>query len=159
MKRSSTKFLQLVILLIACGALAFMLGEPHLEGRNKHSTLFEVYFKDPLLAYVYFASTPFFIALYQAFKVLGYAGKNHVFSYEAVLCMRIIKYCALAIVGFVVVSVFFMPFNDPGDDGPQGVVMRIFATFGSIVIAAAAAMIERVLQNAVEIKSENDLTV
>ena len=37
--------------------------------------------------------------------------------------------------------------------------MRILITFGSIVVATAAAMFERILQNAVDIKSENDLTV
>ncbi len=37
--------------------------------------------------------------------------------------------------------------------------MGILITFGSIVMAAAAAMFERILQNAVDIKSENDLTV
>lgn len=160
MKRSSTVFLQFVIVLIGIGALALMLWEPHLEGRNAHATVFEVYFKDPFLAYAYLASIPFFAALYQAFKLLGYAGQNKVFSPAAVKAMRTIKHCAIAIIGFVAVSVVFMPFSDPDDDdGPQGVVMRILITFGSIVIATAAAMFERVLQNAVEMKSENDLTV
>ena len=160
MKRSSTIFLQIVIVLIGIGAIAFLLGEPHLEGRNKDATLFEVYFKDPFLAYAYIASIPFFVALYQAFKVLEYAGHNRAFSQEAVSALRTIKYCALAIIGFVAVSVVFMPFSDPDDDdGPQGVVMRILITFGSIVVATAAAMFERIFQNAVDIKSENDLTV
>lgn len=51
MKRGSTVFLQIVLVLIGIGALAFLLWEPHVEGRNKHATLFEVYFKDPFLAY------------------------------------------------------------------------------------------------------------
>jgi len=78
MKRSSTAFLQTVIVLIGVGALALMLWEPHVEGRNAHATPFEIYFKDPFLAYAYIASIPFFAALYQAFKVLGYAGQNKV---------------------------------------------------------------------------------
>jgi hypothetical protein len=160
MKRSSTAFLQGVVVLIGIGALAFMLWEPHLEGRNADATPFEIYFKDPFLAYAYVASIPFFVALYQAFKVLGYAGQDKVFSQAAVTALRTIKYCAIAIMGFVAVSVVFMPFSDPDDDdGPQGVVMRIVVIFGSIVVATAAAMFERVLQNAVDIKSENDLTV
>jgi hypothetical protein len=148
----------MVIVLIGIGALAFLLWEPHLEGRNAHATLFEIYFKDPFLAYVYVASVPFFMALYQAFKVLGYAGQNQVFSQAAVKALRTIKYCAIAIIGFVAVSVIFMPFSDP-DDRPPGVVMRILFTFGAIVVATAAAVFERIFQNAVEIKSENDLTV
>src|SRR5881409_1274144 len=124
MKRSSTIFLQVVVVLIGIGALAIMLWEPHIEGRNAHATPFEIYFKDPFLAYAYIASIPFFVALYQAFKVLGYAGQNKVFSQEAVKALRTIKYCALAIIGFVAVSVIFMMFGDR-DDRPAGVFMRI----------------------------------
>jgi hypothetical protein len=158
MKRISTIFLQVVIMLIGIGALAIMLWEPHVEGRNAHATPFEIYFKDPFLAYAYVASIPFFVALYQAFKVLGYAGQNRIFSQAAVKALRTLKYCAIAIIGFVAVSVIFMMFDDP-DDRPAGVFMRILITFPSIVVATAAAMFERILQNAVEIKSENDLTV
>ena len=60
MKRSSTIFLQVVIVLIGIGALALMLWEPHIEGRNAHATLFEIYFKDPFLAYAYIASIAVF---------------------------------------------------------------------------------------------------
>ena len=65
---------------------------------------------------------------------------------------------SLIIIGFVVGSVVFMPFADP-DDRPPGVVMRVVITFGSVVIVTAAAVCERLLQNAVDLKSENDLTV
>ena len=157
MKRSSI-FLQGVIVLIGIGVLALMLWEPHIEGRNAHATLFEIYFKDPFLAYAYIASTPFFVALYQACKVLGYAGQNKVFSQAAVKALRTIKYCAISIIGFVAVGEIFIMLGN-SDDRAGGVFMGILITFGSIVIAAAAAMFERILQNAVDIKSENDLTV
>src|SRR6185436_20807064 len=134
MKRSSTIFLQIVIVLIGIAALVLLLWEPHTEGRNVHATLFEIYFKDPFLALVYIGSIPFFVALYQAFKVLGYAGQNKVFSQEAVKALRTIKYCALAIIGFVAVSVIFMIFGDR-DDRPAGVFMRLLITFPSIVVA------------------------
>jgi hypothetical protein len=96
-----TIFLQAVIVLIGIGALALMLWEPHIEGRNAHATLFEIYFKDPFLAYAYLASIPFFVALYQAFKVLGYIRQNKAFSQVTVKSLRTIKFCALAIIGFV----------------------------------------------------------
>ena len=158
MKRRSTIFLQIVIVFIGVGALALMLWEPHVEGRNAHATLPEVYFKDPFLAYVYTASIAFFMALYQAFKVLRYVRQNKTFSPETVKALRIIKYCAVAIIGFVLASVVFMIAGDK-DDRPAGVFMRILIAFPSIVVATAAAVSERILQNAVEIKSENDLTV
>ena len=84
MKKSSTIFLQVVIVLIGIGVLALMLWEPHIEGRNAHATLFEIYFKDPFLAYAYIASISFFVALYQAFKLLGFIRQNEVFTLNSV---------------------------------------------------------------------------
>ena len=94
MKRSPAIFLQVIVVLVGIGAIALLLWEPQIEGRNKHATLFEVYFKDPFLAYVYVASIPFFVAVVQAFKVLGYAGRNQIFSQVAVRSLRTIKRCA-----------------------------------------------------------------
>src|SRR6476646_1578183 len=96
LKRNSTAFLQGVIVLIGLGALALMLWEPHLEGRNAHATPFEIYFKDPFLAYAYVGSIPFFVALYHAFKVLGHAGRGEEFSRSTVRSLRTIKHCAIA---------------------------------------------------------------
>ena len=158
MNRGSILFLKAVLVLIGIGALALMLWEPHLEGRNAHATLFEIYFKDPFLAYAYIASIPFFVALYQAFKVLGYAGQNKVFSPAAVRALRTIKYCAMSIIGFVAVGEIFIMLSD-SDDRAGGVFMGILITFPSMVIATAMVVLERVLQNAVDLKSENDLTV
>ena len=153
-----TIFLQAVIVLVGIGALALMLWEPHIEGRNAHATLFEIYFKDPFLAYAYFASIPFFVAVYQAFKVLGYIRGNEAFSQATVKALRTIKFCALGIIGFVAVGELFIMLGN-SDDRAGGVFIGILITFGSVVSATAAAMFERILQNAVDIKSENDLTV
>lgn len=160
MKRSSTIFLQIVIVLIGIGALALMLVEPHLEGRNVNATPFEIYFKDPFLAYAYTASIAFFVALYQAFKLLGYIRANEVFSPRAVKALRTIKYCALALVAFIVgAEAFFFVVQRGKEDIAGGVMIGLVMMFISVVVATAAAVFERLLQSAVEIKSENDLTV
>jgi hypothetical protein len=152
MKRRSI-FLQVVIVLIGIGAVALMLWEPHLEGRNVHATPFEIYFKDPFLAYAYVASAPFFVALYQAFKVLGYAGRDKVFSHAAVKGLRTIRYCAISIIGFVAAGEVFIMLS-PSDDRAGGVFVGILIAFGSVVIAAAASMFEPILQSVVDMRSE-----
>lgn len=162
MNRSSTVFLQSVIVLIGIGALALLLWEPHVEGVNANATtISEIYFDDPFLALVYTGSIPFFMALYQAIKVLGYVGQNKVFSPEVVKALRTIKYCALAVIGFVVLEELFILLSGNIDDENPGapIFMGILITFPSIVVATAAAMFQRILQKAIEIKSENDLTI
>ena len=48
---------------------------------------------------------------------------------------------------------------DGKDDIAGGVMMGLLMIFVFVVIATAAAVFERIVQNAVDIKSENDLTV
>lgn len=161
MKRGSIVFLQIVIGAIGLAVFAGMLWEPHLEGRNVNATLFEIYFKDPFLAYVYLMSIPFFVALFQAIKLLGYAANNEVFSHKAVNTLRTIKYCALSTAAAIIAADAFLMFmaRTNGEDAAGAVMLGIIATFVSIVIATAAAVFERVLENAVDMKAENDLTV
>ena len=98
------------------------------------------------------------MALYQAFKVLGYIGQNKAFSQATMKSLRTIKSCALGLIGFVAVGELFIMLGN-SDDRAGGVFMGILITFGCVVIATAAVMFERILQNAVDLKSENDLTV
>jgi len=160
MKRSSTIFLQVVITLLGVGVLAALLWEPQVEGRNVHATQFEIYFKDPFLAYIYLAFVPFFVGLYQAIKMLGYVRRDEAFSPRAVRALRTIKYCAIAVAIFILgAEAYIFIFVRGTDDVAGGVMMGVFIIFVSAVIGTAAAVFERILQNAVDIKSENDLTV
>ncbi|MBI2037364.1 MAG: DUF2975 domain-containing protein [Candidatus Magasanikbacteria bacterium] len=161
MKRGSTIFLQVVIVLIGTSALALMLWEPHVEGVNAQATtLYEIYFDDPFLAYAYIGSIAFFVALYQAFKLLGYIRQNKIFSPNSVKALRTIKYCAIVLSILIVMAGLYIRIFHAKNDDPAGfIAMSIMATFISIVIATAAAVFEKTLQSAIDIKSENDLTV
>ena len=160
MKRGSTIFLQVMIVLLGLGVLTFLLWEPHLEGRNVNATVFEVYFKDPFLAYIYLAFIPFFVGLYQAFRLLGYARREEIFSDRSVRAFRLIKLCALTTAVFIIgAEAYIFIFVRGTDDVAGGVMMGVFIILVCAVIGTAAAVFERILQNAVDIKSENDLTV
>ncbi len=148
-KRSSTIFLQIVVMALSIGALAFLLWEPHLEGRNAHATLFQIYFNDPFLVYAYTGSIAFFVGLYQVFKLLGYIGRNEVFSVDSVKAVRTIKYCARIIVGFVVAAEAYLFIVRPGDDIAGGVFIGLLIIFVSGVVATAAVVFEKILQSAV----------
>lgn len=160
MRKSSTILLQVVTVLIGVGAVAFMLWEPTIEGRNVGATLYQIYFNDPFLACAYLASVPFFIALYQVFKLLGYIGRDEVYSLKSVRALRTIKYCATALVSFAVIAEAYLFIAIRGeDDIAGGVFIGLLMIFAFGVVAIAAKVFERTLQKAVDIKSENDLTV
>ena len=155
MKRGPILFLQIVVVLVGIGVLALMLWEPHIEGRNAHATIFEIYFKDPFLAYAYIASTPFFVALYQTFKLLGYAGRDAVFSHAAVKSLRRIKHCAMAMIGLIAIGLLLVMMAE-SDDRAGGVVIAGLFIFISTAAAAAAALFERIARTGADLKSEND---
>ncbi len=159
MKRTSTIFLQAVIVLIGIVALTILIRFPLTEGRAANLDLLSIY-ADPLILYGYAASIAFFVALYKAFKLLGYIGQNRVFSSDSVGALKSIKYCAIVLGVLIVAAGLYIRIFHSKEDDPAGfIAMCIVATFASIVVATAAAVFEKILQNAIDMKSENDLTI
>lgn len=149
MKKTLIIVLQIIIVLIGIAVLAFMLYEPHLEGRNVGATLFQIYFNDPFLAYVYASSILFFVALYQAFKFVGYAGSNEGLSQYSVKAARTIKYCFAALTLLIAGALSYIFITMRGkDDIAGGMAIGLFMIFISIVVAITASVFEGRLQAA-----------
>jgi hypothetical protein len=142
MRKSVMIFFRGLIVFVGIGAVAFLLWEPHVEGRNVNATVYQIYFQDPFLAYAYIGSIPFFVALVHAFKVSGFFGEHKMFSPVAVKSLRTIKYCAMALIGFVAVGEIFIML-DMSDDRAGGVFMGLLVTLGAILMATIAAKLER----------------
>ena len=110
MKRGSTIFLKIAVILIGIPVLAlciFLVASAS-EMMQQNS--------NPDFAYVnishfnrlcMFQRYHFYVALYQAFKLLSYIDKNKAFSELSVKALKNIKYCAITISGLYVVG---MPF-------------------------------------------------
>ena len=159
MKRISTLFLQAVIVLISIVALVILIRVPLTEGRAEKLDLLSIY-ADPFILYGYAASIAFFVALYKAFKLLGYIGQNKVFSSNSVGALKSIKYCAIVLSILIVAAGVYIKIFHNKDDDPAGfLAICIVTIFASIVVATAAAIFEKILQNAIDMKSENDLTI
>lgn len=160
MRKAPIRFLQAILILIGLGALAFLLLEPHLEGRNAHATVLQVYFNDPFLLYVYTGSIAFFFALYQTYTLLGCAARNALFSKTSVRALRKITYCALILTAFALGAEAHSFFIVRGtDDVAGGVVMGFVLIVISLVVATTSTVFEKILERAVELQSENDLTI
>ena len=158
MKKGSTLFLRLVICLIAIGVLAGMIWFPQTEGRATNLDLISIY-KDPFIIYIYIGSIPFFVGLYQAFKLLNFIDANKAFSQGAVNTLKNMKFASLSLIGFIALAVFYIRFFAHGDDPAGPTALGILASFALAVIATAAAVFQKLFQNAVDLKSEIDLTV
>ena len=143
-------------MLLGIVAVAIMIRFPLTEGRSENLDLFSIY-SDPFILYGYAASIPFFIALYKTFKLLGYIGQNKAFSLNSVRTLSSIKYCAIVLSIFIVMAgVYIRIFHNKEDDPAGFLAMCIATSFVSLVVATAVAVFENILQNGMDIKSENE---
>jgi hypothetical protein len=159
MKRISILFLQAVIVLTGIVAIFILIRFPLTEGRARNLDLFSIYL-DPFILYGYASSIAFFVALYKAFKLLGYIRQNKLFSLNSVRTLRSIKYCAIILSILIAMAGLYIRIFHSKDDDPAGfLAMCIVSTFISVAIAAAVGVLERILQSATDMKTENDLTI
>lgn len=150
MKQGTTLFLKIAVILIGIPVLALCIF--WLPG-------FVNYIPFPIILGVYATALAFFFALYQALRLLSYIDKNIAFSDLSVNALKNIKYCANTIsIIYAGIIPFIFPIAD-ADDAPGLVAFPIIILFGSSVIAVFAAVLQKLLREAIEIKSENDLTV
>lgn len=108
---------------------------------------------------LYATAVPFFIALWQTLKLLSYTDQNKAFSNLSVKALRNIKYCAIIITILYIGGVPLLIPIAEADDAPGLVLMGMVVACAPIVIAVFATVLQRLLQNAIDIKSENELTV
>ncbi|MGE7942568.1 DUF2975 domain-containing protein [Lysinibacillus xylanilyticus] len=117
------------------------------------------YLQYPTLIGVYVTAIAFFVALYMALRLLSYIDKNEAFSDLSVRALKNIKYCAIIISGMYVIGMPLFYLMADLDDAPGIIVIGMVFIFASFVIAVFAAVLQKLLKNAIDIKSENDLTV
>lgn len=160
MSRGSTLFLKAVIILMGLPVLAVCIyGLSRFDPNSPYWALPELEkLQYPLLVGMYLAMIPFFIALYQTLKLLSYIDRNEAFSKLSVKALKTIKYCAITISILYVLELPFLYLLTKADDAP-GILIGIAVIFASMVVAVFAAVLQRLLQDAIDIKVENDLIV
>ncbi len=159
MKNSSTLLLRIAVTIIGIPVFALCIFVLLLLTKNSVN-LDHKQFLYPILIGLLISSIPFYLSLYQAFKLLGLIDKKEAFSQFSVKALRIIKLCAMAICGLYIVMVPLVVIVADLDDAPGLVVMfGVIPIFVSMVIAVFAALLQKLLQEAIDIKLENDLTV
>lgn len=154
MKQGSTLFLRGAVVLIGLIVIALCVFALPKGISSEQAGAYR-----PILLGMYVPVVPFFFALYQAWKLLEYIDKNQAFSQASVKVLKLIKYSALAIGGLYAAGMPYIYYVADKDDAPGVIVIGLVIVFASFVVATAAAVFQKLFQNAVDIKSENDLTV
>ncbi|MEJ0002127.1 MAG: DUF2975 domain-containing protein [bacterium] len=160
MKKSSTLFLKIAVFVLALLVLgvcflayAVTFGDALDEG---HPTTLLAH---PLLIAMYITVIPFMVALYQAFKILLYIDQKKAFSEFSIKALKNIKICAYVISGIYFLSLpLFMRFAE-SEDAPGVMLMGLVLVGAPLVIAVLSALLQKLVQSAMDLKAENDLTV
>lgn len=161
MKRGSTLFLKIAVFLMGIPVLAlciFLVPKIANEAAEYYPGADKLQY--PFLIGMYVTAIFFFVILYQALRLLSYIDKNKAFSELSVKSLKNIKYCAVTIsILYVVVIMPFIYRVAQGEDAPGLIIIGMVITLAPTVIAVFAAVLQRLLQEAIDIKSENDLMV
>jgi len=156
--KQGTLFLKVVVFFIGIPVLALcLLGLFWLTNNPANPDYAHILY--PIVIGIYVSVIPFYIALYRTFRLLSYIDKNIAFSELSVKALKCIKYCAIAISTLYVVMMPFVYLVAEKDDAPGLIIIGMVPICASIVIAVFAAVLQKLLKDAIHIKSDNDLTI
>ena len=113
----------------------------------------------PFLIGLYVTAIVFFAALYQTLKLLNYIDRNQAFSELSVQALKNIKYCAVTISALYVVFMPLLYLMAEVDDAPGIILIGMVIIFCCMVVTVFAAVLQKLLKEAIDIKSENDLMI
>ena len=160
MKRGSTLFLKTAVIFMGIPVLALCIFlVPKIADFAAQLYPNMAFIKYLVFIDLYATAIPFYFALYQAFNLLSYIDKNKAFSDLSVRALNKIKYCAMTISFLYVVGMPLFYLVAEMDDAPGIIIIGMVMIFASMVIAVFAAVLQRLLQDAINIKEENDLIV
>jgi hypothetical protein len=123
---------------------------------------------DPSLTFLFFAfayvlAVPFFIALYQTHKLLDLIDKHQAFTQKTLRALQYIKNCTIAfgvmLVMALVIVLSIVRSIDPREDITAFISIGFIFTFVTAIIAVFVAVLQKLVADAVALKSENDLII
>jgi hypothetical protein len=113
----------------------------------------------PILLGLYVPAIPYFYAIFQTLKLLNYIDNGTAFSNLSTRALRAIKYCGVIIAGLFILGAPYVFYVADRDDAPGVFALDLVLIGASLSVAVFAAVLQRLLYDAIEIKEENDLTV
>jgi hypothetical protein len=160
MKKGSTLFLKGVLCFMALALLALAIFAFPAITRGMAAEFPPVEpLRESVLFGLYLIVVPFFVALYQAFKLLNYIDKNLAFSELSVRALKWIKFSALAMTGLNLLGMPVVMLIAQSDDAPGVVVLGFLLACSPIVVAVFASILQKLVQSAIDLKKETELTV
>lgn len=108
---------------------------------------------------LYTSALLFYWLVFEAFKILSLVERNLAFSGKCLTAVRNIKLAAggIGIAYIALLPQFFVVANE--EDAPGMVLIGVAVMMLPFIISTFVAVLQHLLQNAIELKQENDFTV
>lgn len=154
LERSSTLFLKLILLVLSlavltfCGFLLYQITQSDSLGDYQ-----------PILIGVLISTIPFLYVFYQAYNLLNNIDANLSLTDSSVNSLRIIKVCSFLISLMYLMGSPFIFNVAQQDDAPGVVLINIILIMGPFSVGVFTYILQKLLINAIEYKSENELTI
>lgn len=115
------------------------------------------YMKLPLLLGVYLTGLPFFIAIFNTFKLLKLIEKNAVFSMKSLDYLATISKCSISEILIYCLGIAYLYINNAMQAGI--ILSMLLIIFTAFVIYVFTEVLKELLLKVVEIKTENEFTI
>lgn len=156
----STIFLRMAVSAIGLGVLALcvyllpiMWAEAYREW-PQHG-----YAVRAVVVAMYVSTVPFYIGIYKGWRILDAIDAGKAFSAQVAAALRVISYAAASISLVYACSLPFFYLWTQVTDAPGLMVIGMFLAGMPLIISVAVGILQRLLAEAVHMKSENELTV
>ena len=158
--RRETMILKIAVIMLGIPVAALsVLLLPWIARDAAQSSIRMAYVIYGILILMYISVVTFFAALYQGFRLLGYIDSNKAFSELSLKSIQKIRSCAAAI---SIIYLFAMPLFyivAEIDDAPGVILVGMIFVFAPLTVAVFAAILKKLLKNAIDLKNDNELTI
>lgn len=159
MKRLSIPLLNTAVLLMGAMLLAVYVFMLPVFARESSTVQELAFWRYPALAGWYATAVPIYFAIYQTLLLLRYIGKQAAFSNLAVKALHIIAKCAFSVSLLFAAGLPAVYIMADLEDAPGLMLIGLIIACVPTAIATFATVLERLLEQAIRIKEENELTV
>ncbi len=160
MKHVSTHFLRLAIVGLGMLVLLFCIVVIPSIYENWGKVFPELFaLRYALVGGMLITAIAFYTALFQGLLLLRLIDRQKAFSQKSVKALRTIKYCGAVIGSIYLLAMPAIYMVAEADDAPGLLVIGMAFAAAPITAAVFTALMQKLIQTAVDLKTENDLTV
>lgn len=148
-------FMILSVILVYTVLIPEIIREETFEGTSDFIFLYS------FLIWSWIVSIPVFVALHQILKLIGHISDNTAFSNQSVKILQNIKICTFIFNLFVLIGTLTLTVygRSVGEDVTPFITLSFIIVFITSTIATFVAVLQKLLQDAINIKNENDFIV